>query len=136
MSSQIEEEGKNDLNHSKTKNTRHRLHLICHLFTNNKEIITRPMIALIPSIFSVLYFIGSFSLNCQNIHQNNMRYLMIVFYFISFIPQMITFLLYVYPSSLYFSEWRLTIFGQWTMSCRQSSSTKHTMIFSLRHMRS
>jgi hypothetical protein len=42
-----------------------------------------------------------------------LRYLLAVFYFLSFIPQILTFFLYVYPSSLYSNEWRLTTAGKW-----------------------
>ena len=122
MVSQTVEESENDLSHSKTKGTRGRLYSIHRVLIDNKEILTRPAIALIPSIFSLLFFIISFTLDCQNIDQSNMRYLMIIFYFISFVPQMITFLLYIYPSSFYFNEWRLTKLGRWTMFYQQTST--------------
>jgi hypothetical protein len=106
---------------NKTKEVHHRLHLLRDILNDNKEIITRPTIALIPSIFALFslpLFILSFSLSCQNLESNPMRYPMIAFYVISFIPQIITFLLYVYPSSLYFNEWHLTKIGQWITNHR------------------
>lgn len=91
--------------------------------------ITRPIITVIPSIFSLFslpLFIASFSLACRNIENSSLRYLLIIFYFISFIPQMMTFFFYIYPSTLYFNEWRLTKIGQWIMSYRQQSSSQNT----------
>jgi hypothetical protein len=113
----------------KTKETHHRLNLLRDVLNDNKEMISRPTITLIPSIFSLFslpLFVTSFSLRCQNIENSPMRYALIVFYFLSFIPQIITFFLYVYPSSLYFNEWRLTRIGQWIAALRQKKfSTEH-----------
>ncbi|CAF3096246.1 unnamed protein product, partial [Rotaria sp. Silwood2] len=93
-----------------------RLYLLRDVIQNSKELISRPAISLIPSIFSLFslpLFILSFSVGCRNLEISPLRYLLIVFYFISFIPQILTFLLYVYPSSLYSNEWNLTIIGKW-----------------------
>ena len=78
----------------------------------NKEIITRPAITLIPSIFSVFslpFLIGAFILGCRNVETQPVRYLLITFYFIPFIPQMVTFLVHIYPSSFYRREWQSTM---------------------------
>jgi hypothetical protein len=117
----------------KTKETRHRLYVLRDVISDNREIISRPTITLIPSIFSLFslpLFIISFSLGCRNIENHPIRYALIVFNFISFIPQIITFFLYVYPSSLYFNEWRLTRIGQWIISLRLQSTVQSTIILS------
>jgi hypothetical protein len=119
------------LENVKTKETRHRLNLLRDVLNDNKEMISRPTITLIPSIFSLFslpLFITSFSLGCRNIENSPIRYALIVFYFLSFIPQIITFFLYVYPSSLFFNEWRLTRIGQWTAVFRQHTSLKATIV--------
>jgi hypothetical protein len=77
----------------------------------NKEIIARPTIALVPSIFSLFslpLIIIAFSLACQHLENNPLRYLLLTFYFITFIPQVFTFLLYIFPSSFYWKEWQAT----------------------------
>jgi hypothetical protein len=117
----------------KTKETRHRLYVLRDVISDNKEIISRPTITLIPSIFSLFslpLFIISFSLGCRNIENHPIRYALIVFNFVSFIPQIITFFLYVYPSSLYFNEWRLTRIGQWIIALRGQSTVDNSIILS------
>jgi hypothetical protein len=121
------------LENIKTKEKHHRLNLLRDVLSDNKELISRPTITLIPSIFSLFslpLFITSFSLRCRDIESSPMRYALIVFYFISFIPQIITFFLYVYPSSLYFNEWRLTRMGQWIAALRKQSSVQNTTVLS------
>jgi hypothetical protein len=95
--------------------------------------ISRPAITLIPSTFSLFslpLFITSLTLGCRNIETSSLRYPLIVFYFISFIPQVITFFLYVYPSSLYFNEWRLTRIGQWIIALRQQNLIVNAIVLS------
>lgn len=78
----------------KRKEKRYRLNLMRDVVSENKEMITRPAITLIPSIFSLFslpLFTASFSLGCRSIENSPIRYLLIVFYLISFIPQIITF---------------------------------------------
>jgi len=82
------------LENIKTKEKHHRLNLLRDVLSDNKELISRPTITLIPSIFSLFslpLFITSFSLRCRDIESSPIRYALIVFYFISFIPQIITF---------------------------------------------
>lgn len=115
----------------KIKETRRRLYLLRDVFSDHKEMITRPTITLIPSVFSLFslpLFIISFSFGCQNLDSNGIRYSLIAFYFISFIPQIITFFLYVYPSSLYFTEWRSTKIGQWFAALRQQNPVQNNIV--------
>jgi hypothetical protein len=113
------------LENLKSRETRYRLNVLRDVLNDNKEVISRPAIALIPSIFSLFslpLFVISLSLGCQTLESNSVRYRLIIFYFISFIPQIITFFLYVYPSSLYFNEWRLTKVGQRLTALRKQQS--------------
>ncbi|UJR07875.1 hypothetical protein I4U23_012157 [Adineta vaga] len=115
----------------KTKETRYRFNVLRDVLNDHKEMIARPAVTLVPSMFSLFsmpIFIASFSLGCQNLENNPIRYLLIVLYFISFIPQMITFFLYVYPSSLYFNEWRLTNIGQRLSTSREQSHQQNTAL--------
>jgi len=121
------------LENIKIKETRYRLNLLRDVLNDNKEMISRPTITLLPSIFSLFslpLFITSFLLGCRNIENSPIRYALIVFYFLSFIPQIITFFLYVYPSSLFFNEWRLTRIGQWIATLSRHSSLKNTIVLS------
>ena len=91
--------------------------------------VARPAMTLVPSMFSLFsmpLFIVSFSLGCQNLENNPLRYLLITFYFLSFIPQMMTFFLYVYPSSLYWNEWCTTTIGSWISANRQQRPLETT----------
>lgn len=85
------------------------------VLNENKEMIARPAITLIPSsfsLFSLPLFILAFSLGCRNIDEHPLRYLVLTFYFLTFIPSMITFILYIYPSSFYWREWQSTEMSQ------------------------
>ena len=92
----------------------------------NKELITRPAITLVPSIFSLFtlpLFIIGFSLRCQNLDKHPLRYLLMTFYSITFIPQIFTFPLYVYPSSFFWKQWQTTAIGKRISAFRQHPST-------------
>jgi hypothetical protein len=88
---------------------------------DNKELVIGPGITLIPQLFSLPLFIISFTLYCQNLENSWVRYLLIVSYFTSFIPQLISFMLYVLPSSFYSKEWRATKIGRWLFDFFQHS---------------
>ena len=91
----------------------------------NKELIARPMVTLIPSLFSLFslpLFIVALSLACQNLEQHPLRYLLLAFYFLTFIPSILTFFLYIYPSSFYWAEWRGTKIGQRLVALRENRS--------------
>ena len=101
---------------------RSRVTVFQDVFNENREIITRPAITLIPSLFSLFslpLFIISFSLGCQNLEDNPLGYLLIIFYFVTFIPQIGMFSLYIYPSSCYWKHWESTRISQWINARRQ-----------------
>ena len=91
----------------------HRLRFIADVLRQHKELVIGPGITLIPQLFSLPYFFSSLILDCQNIENSWVRYLLIVSYWTSFIPQMIGFFMYISPSSLYSDEWRKTTIGRW-----------------------
>lgn len=99
--------------------------ILREVLNENKELIARPTITLIPSLFSLFsmpLFIVALSLACQNLEQHPLRYLLLTFYFLTFIPSNITFLLYIYPSSFYWDEWRATKIGQRLVALREKRS--------------
>ena len=99
----------------------------------NRELITRPAIILVPSIFSLFslaFFIASFSLGCQSLEKNPLRYLLITFYFITFIPQTAMFFLYIYPSSFYWKEWQATTINQRITALRPHTSSEAVITIS------
>ena len=94
-------------------NTQNRFRLLIDVLTENKELVVAPAITLIPQLFSLPSFIASFLLGCQDLRDNNLRYLLIASFFITFIPQLISFFLYISPSSFYSKEWYATNIGKW-----------------------
>jgi hypothetical protein len=115
-----------------TDETRYRRNLR-DVLNENKEMISRPAITLVPSIFSLfpLTLIGiSLSLGCQNLENNPLRYLLITFYFLNFIPSVFTFVLYIYPSSFYWKRWQATTIHKQLTGRRRDYSPKLSKIFS------
>ena len=106
------------------------------VLNENKEIITRPFITVVPSMFSLFslpLLIVGFSLGCQVSENSSIRYLLIAFYFLTFIPQMGTFLLYIYPSSFYRKEWQATNISQRITALKRHHSPKNSTTFSAVH---
>jgi hypothetical protein len=97
---------------SRLTHFRTHFHLVCEVLSENKELVIGPSITLVPQLFSLPLFIVSFTLYCQNLETSWIRYLLISSYFASFIPQMISFMLYIFPSSFYSSEWHATKMSQ------------------------
>jgi hypothetical protein len=91
---------------------RTRFHLICDVLSENKELVIGPGITLVPQLFSLLLFVISFTLYCRNLETSWVRYLLISSYFTSLIPQMISFMLYIFPSSFYSLDWHATKMSQ------------------------
>ncbi len=99
---------------------RSRFRLLIDVLVENKELVVAPTFTLIPQIFSLPFFIASFSLQCQNFHDNRLRYLLIASYFTTFIPQLTSFFLYISPSSFYSKEWSSTNIGKWITTFKQT----------------
>ena len=105
--------GKKTVSESRLGHLKSDIHFAWEVVNENKELVIGPGITLIPQLFSLPLFIVSFTLYCQNLENSWMRYVLIVCYFISFVPQMTSFMLYVSPSSFYSSEWYATKMGKW-----------------------
>jgi hypothetical protein len=90
-----------------------RLRLLRNVLIENKELVIGPAFTLVPQLFSLPYFIASLVLQCQNLQGHRLRYLLTVSYFTGFIPQLMSFFLYIWPSSFYMKEWRETKLYQW-----------------------
>jgi hypothetical protein len=85
-----------------------RIRFILSVLNENRELVIGPGLTLIPQLFSLPLFISSFTLDCQNIENSWVRYLLITLYWTSFTPQIISFFLYISPSSFYSDEWHKT----------------------------
>lgn len=112
---------------------RRRGNLFRGVLNENKEIIARPIITVVPSVFflfSLPFLIVAFSLGCQSVENSWIRYLLITFYFITFIPQTTTFFLYIYPSSFYWKEWQATVISKRITAFRQHRSPKDSTTLS------
>ena len=96
-----------------------RIRFILNVLNENRELVIGPGLTLIPQLFSLPLFISSFTLDCQNIENSWIRYLLIISYWTSFTPQMISFFLYISPSSFYSDEWRKTKLRQQITSLLQ-----------------
>lgn len=90
--------------------TQHRLTFgsIKIVLMENKEFILAPAFALIPQLFLLPFFIAAFPMRCQDFQIMNIRYLLIVSYFMGFIPSFTSFYLYISPSSFYREKWQQT----------------------------
>jgi len=79
-----------------------------NLFSENKELILAPLVTMLPQLFALPQFILSFSLACQEFNINWQRYLLIISYFITYLPQVLSYKLYISPSSFYKDEFHAT----------------------------
>ncbi len=89
-------------------NIRRTIRTYIHLLTENKELVLAPAITMLPQLFSLPQFILSFSLACQEFNVNWQRYLLIISYFVTYFPQVLSYKLYVSPSSFYKDEFHAT----------------------------
>ena len=78
------------------------------LLSDNKELILAPSVTMLPQLFALPQFILSFSLACQEFNVNWQRYLLIISYFITYLPQVLSYKLYISPSSFYKNEFHAT----------------------------
>ena len=97
--------------------------VILEVLSENKELIARPAITLIPSLFSLFslpLFIMAFAFVCQNLEQHPLRHLLLTFYLLIFVPSMMTFILYIYPSSFYWNQWLRTKMSRRIVAMRKN----------------
>ena len=94
------------------------------LLNKYKELILPPSITMLPQLFFLPQFILSFSLACQEFRINWQRYLLIISFFLTYLPQVLTYKLYISPSSFYTEEFHGTKLykkiSQWRASLQQN----------------
>jgi hypothetical protein len=78
-------------------------------FKKHKEHYVTPMIIVFSSLPQIIL---SFSYACTELKQLWQRYTLITTYFLSYLPQMLGFILYVLPSTAYSDEFRQTVIGK------------------------
>lgn len=114
-----------------------RLQLLRDVITENKELVIAPTFTLVPQLFSLPIFFASLLLACQTIETSPIRYLFITSCFAAFIPQFLTFFLYIKPSSFYSKQWHSTDLNQriagWTKFHRSQTTTKSNGMLSKVH---
>ena len=86
--------------------------LFKRVLMENRDVITGPVLTLIPQLFALPFFIFSFALNCIDFLDLNIRYALAASYIASFIPQFACFFLYVSSSSFYRQQWQRTILAR------------------------
>jgi hypothetical protein len=97
---------------SSTRNVGMTLGVYLDLWTKNKDLIMAPLATMVPQLFSLPQLIISFSLSCQEFKIGWQRYLLIISYFILYLPQVLSYKLYVSPSSFYKEEFHATKLNQ------------------------
>lgn len=78
------------------------------LLMKRKELILAPLVVMLPQLFSLPQFIFSLSLACQEFQINWQRYLLILSYFVTYLPQALSYKLYISPSSFYTEQYHAT----------------------------
>ncbi len=97
---------------SSTRNARMTWGVYLDLWVKNKDLIMAPLATMVPQLFSLPQLIISFSLSCQEFKIDWQRYLLIISYFILYFPQVLSYKLYVSPSSFYKEEFHATKLNQ------------------------
>ena len=108
------------LGQTQDRSVRMNFRLLKTVLIENKELVIAPAFTLIPQLFSLPFFLASLILKCQNFNNNNLRYLLILSYFIKFVPQLTSFWLYISPSSLYCTQWERTRLSNWIKKFRRT----------------
>jgi len=93
---------------SSTRNVRMTLGVYRDLWIKNKDLIMPPLATMVPQLFSLPQLIISFSLSCQELKIVWQRYLLIISYFILYFPQVLSYKLYISPSSFFKEEFHAT----------------------------
>lgn len=89
------------------------IRLLMDVLSENRELITGPGLTIIPQLFILPQFVISFKFLCQNLDTGGTRYMLMACTLALYIPQSISFMLYVLPSTFYSRQWRHTRAGQW-----------------------
>lgn len=89
----------------------------------------------IPSLIIIVsalpQFIISFSFACTEMNSDWQRYALTTAYFVSYIPQILTFFLYIQPSTFYKSEFQLTRISKFLKShCMKDKTSPLKIVLS------
>jgi len=90
------------------KNKKTRLQLFYQHLKQNKEIFVPPIMIILSALPQLII---SFLLACTDFDIRWERYLLIIAYFFSYTPQILTFHLYVQPSTFFLNEFYSTNMG-------------------------
>ena len=93
-------------------------------FKTHKEQYITPIIIVLSSLPEIIL---SFSYACTGLKQSWQRYTLLAAYFLSYLPQLLGFILYVLPSTTYSEEFRQTLFGKRLQraTVAQQQNTEH-----------
>jgi hypothetical protein len=94
-------------------------------FETHKEHYVTPIIIVLSSLSQAIL---SFSYACTQLKQSWQRYTLLTTYFLSYLPHMLGFILYVLPSATYSAEFRQTIIGKRLMPQRQAPTVRQQNI--------
>jgi hypothetical protein len=87
-----------------------------------KELFIPPLIIIASALPQLII---SFNFACKELHNPWQRYILTVAYFLSYLPQTLTFLLYIQPSTFFKSEFHVTLIGK--LLTPQVQHTKHDL---------
>ena len=104
--------------------------LMSQLKTQKEQYIT-PIIIVLSSLPQTIL---SFSYACTELKQSWQRYTLLTTYFLSYLPQMLGFILYVLPSTIYSEELRQTAIGKRVLRQRRAIR-QHTLETKTRSMK-
>jgi hypothetical protein len=80
-------------------------HLLSKQFREQKELYINPAVIILSALPQIIL---SFSLACTEFSSSWKRYVLLITYFLSYFPQMLSLILHVLPSSLYSDEFHQT----------------------------
>ena len=98
--------------------------LIRQIRTQKEQYIT-PIIIILSSLPQTIL---SFSYTCTELKQSWQRYTLLTTYFLSYLPQLLGFILYVLPSTTYLEEFRQTPIGKRIVRQSQAALTRQRNI--------
>ncbi|CAF3331924.1 unnamed protein product [Rotaria socialis] len=90
-------------------------------FKEQKEQYATPMIIILSSLPQAIL---SFSYACTELKQSWQQYSLLTAYFLSYLPQVLGFFLYVLPSTVYSKKFRQTFIGKRLMRQERASATR------------
>jgi hypothetical protein len=108
-----------------TNKKKTRLQVLREQLVKQKELFTPPLAIIVSALPQ---FIVSFSFACTELNVAWQRYILTIAYFMSYLPQILTYLLYIQPSTFYKSEFHLTSISKILNSHLQQTKLKSRTI--------